>query len=181
MAIRQLNIKSKTYYFYNDLIDIKNFNNNKLKVDKKGVLGNDVYYIGYITKNPQWHVFSVNPLYLMINKIKGHFEEVDGDKNLIISSENGDIMQKYQEVFDGIKKIIKTINDYGQPIKYDDSYIKIKVNTDDNIPLNKIIYFPTITLIISITKKDDKYYPQFFLDKFLYEVLKCYHMTDLIF
>ena len=107
MAIRQLNIKSKTYYFYNDLINMKHFNINKLKLDKKGVLGNDVYYIGYITKKPQWNVNSVNPLYLMINRIKGHFEEVDGDKYLIISSENGDIMQKYQEVFDGIKEIVK--------------------------------------------------------------------------
>ena len=107
MAIRQLNIKSKTYYFYNDLINIKNFNNNKLKLDKKGVLGNGVYYIGYITKKTQWHVFSVNPLYLMINKIKCHFEELDGEKYLITSSENGDIMQKYQGVFDAIKEIIK--------------------------------------------------------------------------
>ena len=171
MAIRQLNIKIRTYYFYNDLINIKNFNNNILKPDKKDVLGNDVYYIGYITKNTQWHVFSVNPLYLMINKIKGHFEAVDGDKYLIISSENGDIMQKYQEAFDGIKEIIKKINDYGQPIKYDDNYMKIKFNTDDNIPLSKVIYFPTITIIIrSITKKDDKYYPQLFLDDCLYEV-----------
>ena len=154
MAIRQLNIKSKTYCFYNDLINIENFNNNKLKLDKKNVLGNDVYYIGYITKKPRWHVFSVNPLYLMINKIKGHFEEVDGDEYLIISSEYGDILQKYQDVFDGIKEIIKKINDYGQPIKYDDNYTKIKFNTDDNIPLNKIIYFPTITIIIrSVTKK----------------------------
>ena len=154
MAIRHINIKSKTYHFYHDLINIKNFNNNKLKLDKKGVLGNDVYYIGYITKKPQWHVFSVNPLYLMINRIKGHFEEVDGDKYLIISSENGDIMQKYEEVFDGIKEIVKKMNDYGQPIKYDDNYMKTKFNTDDNIPLNKIIYFPTITIIIrSVTKK----------------------------
>ena len=38
------------------------------------------------------NVNSVNPLYLMINKIKGHFEEVDRDKYLIIGSENGDIM-----------------------------------------------------------------------------------------
>ena len=52
MAIRQLNIKGRTYYFYNDLINIKYFNsNNNLKLDKEGVLGNDVYYIGYITKN----------------------------------------------------------------------------------------------------------------------------------
>ena len=50
MAIRQLNIEDRTYYFYNDLINIKNFNSNNLKLDKKSVLGNDVYYIGYITK-----------------------------------------------------------------------------------------------------------------------------------
>ena len=69
-------------------------------------MGNDVYYIGYITKKPQWDINSVNPLYLIITRIKGHFEEVDGDKHLIINSENGDIMQKYQEVFNGIKGII---------------------------------------------------------------------------
>ena len=68
MAIRQVNIKGRKYYFYNDLINIKNFNNNKLKLDKKGVLGNDVYFIGYITKKPQWNVFSVNPFYLILTK-----------------------------------------------------------------------------------------------------------------
>ena len=49
--------------------------------------------------------------------------------------------------------------------------MKIKFNTDDNIPLNKIIYFPTITIIIrSVTKKDYNYYPRLFLDDCLYEV-----------
>ena len=103
--------------------------------------------------------------------MKSSFEKVDGDKYLIINSENGDIMQKYQEVFSGIKEIIKKVNDDNQPIKYDDNYMKIKFNTDDNIPLNKIIYFPTITIMIrSVTKKDDKYYPQLFLDDCLYEI-----------
>ena len=98
----------------------------------------------------------------MINKIKGHFEEADGYKYLIISSENGDIMQNIQKVFDEIKKIIKKINDYNYPIKYDDNYMKIKLNTNDNIILKKIIYFPTIIIIIrSITQKDGKYYPHF--------------------
>ena len=92
MAIRQLNIKGRTYYFYKNLINIKNFNNNDLKLGKKGVLGNDVYCIGYITEKPQRNVNSVSPLYLIINRIKGHFQEVDGNKHLIISSENGDIM-----------------------------------------------------------------------------------------
>ena len=47
----------------------------------------------------------------------------------------------------------------------------IKLNTNDNIILNKIIYFPTITRTIrSVTQKDCKYYPQLFLDDCLYEV-----------
>ena len=57
-------------------------------------------------------------------------------------------MQKYQKVFDGIKEIIKKINDYSQPIKYDNNYMKIKFNTDDNIPLNKTIYFLRIAIAI---------------------------------
>ena len=44
MAIKQPSIKNRTYYFIDDLINIKNFNISKLKLDKKSVLGNDVYY-----------------------------------------------------------------------------------------------------------------------------------------
>ena len=49
--------------------------------------------------------------------------------------------------------------------------MKIKFNIDDNIPLNKIIYFLTTTIIIrSVTQKDGKYYPQLFLNDCLYEL-----------
>ena len=55
--------------------------------------------------------------------------------------------------------------------QYDDNYMKIKFNTYDNIPLNKILYLPTITIRIrSITKKDNEYYLQVFLDDCLYEL-----------
>ena len=65
MAIRQLNIEGRAYYFYNDLINVKKkFNINNLKLEKTDILGNNVYYIGYITKKPQWNVNSVNSLYL---------------------------------------------------------------------------------------------------------------------
>ena len=67
--------------------------------------------------------------------------------------------------------MIKKINDYSQPIKYDANYMKIKFNTDDNISLNKIMYFPKIIIIIrSVTQEDDKYYPQIFLDEHLHKV-----------
>ena len=171
MTTKQLNLENRTYHFYNDLINIKNFDHNNLRLDKQSVFNNDVYYIEYITKKPEYNINSVNRLYLIINRIKSHFEEVDGDKYLVISSENGDILQKYQEVSDGIKEIIKKIYDYSQPVKYDDNYMKIKFSTDDNISLSKIINLPTITIIIrSVTQKNNKYYPQIFLDECLYQV-----------
>ena len=121
-----------------------------LKLDKKTVLSHSIYY----KKKTEYGINSVNPLYLMINRIKGHFEEKDGDKYLIISSKNGGTIQKYREVFDRLKEIIKKVNAYNQSIKYNDNYMKIKFNTDDNIPLNKIIYLSTITIAIrSISKK----------------------------
>ena len=46
-------IEGRTYHFYKDLINIRNFNSNNLKLDKQGVLGNDICYIGYITKKTQ--------------------------------------------------------------------------------------------------------------------------------
>ena len=87
-----------------------------------------------LQKKTEYGINSVNPLYLMISRITSHFEEKDGDKCLIISP--------------------KKINDYSQPIKYDDNYMKIKLNTDDNIPLNKIIYLLDIAITIrSVIKR----------------------------
>ena len=51
MTIKQLNLKNRTYYFYNDLINTNNFDHNNLRLDKQSVFNNDVYYIGHITKN----------------------------------------------------------------------------------------------------------------------------------
>ena len=47
---KQINIKNRTYYFYNDLINIKDFDSSLLKLDKKSFKNISVYYIGYITK-----------------------------------------------------------------------------------------------------------------------------------
>ena len=65
MATKQFDIKNRTYYFYNDLINLSNFEANNLKLDKKI----DICYIRYVDKNKpsDWKVNSVNPLYLIIN------------------------------------------------------------------------------------------------------------------
>ena len=46
---KQINIKNRTYYFYNDQIDLNDFDARLLKIDKKDYSKTDIYYIGYAT------------------------------------------------------------------------------------------------------------------------------------
>ena len=74
---KQINIKNRTCYFYNDQIDLKDFDARLLKIDKKDYNEIDIYYIGYVTVKKIANcnnINSVNPLYLMINEMIGHFE-----------------------------------------------------------------------------------------------------------
>ena len=73
--VKQINIKNWTYYFYNDMINLKNFEVNSLRIDKKHYKGIDIYYIGYITikKTDAYEIiYRVNPLYLLINHASGY-------------------------------------------------------------------------------------------------------------
>ena len=80
MTTRQLIIKKRTYYFYNDLINVLNFEANNLKLDKKSWKDIDIYYIGYVDRDKQseWKVNSVNPLYLILNRVYCFVEEKNG-------------------------------------------------------------------------------------------------------
>ena len=49
VAVKQINIKNRTYYFYNDIIDLENFDARLLKIDKKSYKDIDIYNIGYVT------------------------------------------------------------------------------------------------------------------------------------
>ena len=89
---KQINIKNRTYYFYNDQIDLKDFDATLLKIDKKDYNEIDIYYIGFVTIKKIGHynnVNSVNPLCLIINQMIGHFEcnsieKKNKNKNLIL-------------------------------------------------------------------------------------------------
>ena len=148
MTKRQLNIKNKTYYFCNDLINVSNLEASNLKLDKKNSLGLDIYYIGYIDKKPEWNGNSVNPLHLIINRVYGSIPEKNGNKFLTI--ERGDsVVKKYDQVFSGIKHHIKKI-EFGNKftdnveVNYNTDYNKTKFLSYDSLPLNKLIYFPTL-------------------------------------
>ena len=143
MIIKQLNIKNRKYYFYNDIINLKDFDPSLLKLDKKESLLNiDVRYIGYVTKKPEYNINSVNPLYLLIVELDGFIEEIEGSiyLNIALTDSNEDVLIRYTEVWEGIKEQIEKINN-GLVGEYGKDYKKIKFNSDDNLPLNKILKF----------------------------------------
>ena len=150
--VKQIEIKNQTYYFYNDMINLKDFESNLLKIDKKHYKGIDIYYIGYITIKKIGdceNIYSVNPLYLIIGKVDGHIEEKNESKYLVFDStdENKEVLEKYTELWDGIKNEIETING-GKKGEYGKDFMKIKFNVDNNLPLNKPLF-----VIIGILKK----------------------------
>ena len=161
--IKESNMKNQTYYFFDDMIDIKNFQSNLSKIDRKPYKDIDICYIGYITMkifNDCENIHSVNPLYLAT----GYFKEKNDEKYLIL-----DLIEKYEEVFSGIRSEIKTING-GKELFYEKNYARIWVVTDDHIPLNKQTKFPTLIIIIRcVFQEGEKLYPQIYLDECLYE------------
>ena len=70
--VKELNIKNRTYCFFNDMINIEEFDSKLLKIDKKLYKGIDIYYIGYIIIKKIGdceHIYSANPLYLIIGEV----------------------------------------------------------------------------------------------------------------
>ena len=100
--VKQINIKNQTYYLYNDMINLKDFESGLLKIDKKHYKGINIYYIGYMTikKIDDYEsIYSVNPLHLQVNHANGYIEEKNGNKYLIFDdfvSENKELLKNMQ-------------------------------------------------------------------------------------
>ena len=172
--VKQINIKNRTYYFYNDMINIKSFEPNLLKIDRKSYKNIGIYNIGYITIkkiDDCENICNVNPLYLLVNYASGYIEEKGVNKYLIFDStdESNELLKKYNDVWSGIKNKIKEIS--SGECDYEKDYMKIKFNSDDDLPLNKPLKFHLMTITIrSVFEEDGKLYPQVFLDDTLYEL-----------
>ena len=98
-------------------------------------------------------------------------EEKGTNKYLVFDStdKNKELLKKYNDVWNGIKNKIKEVSD--SECDYEKDYMKIKFNSDDNLPLNKPLKFHLMTITIrSVFKEDGKLYSQVFLDDALYEL-----------
>ena len=107
---KQINIKNRTHYFYNDIMDLENFDARLLKIDKKSCKDINIYNI--VTKKKISNCMTincVNPLYLGITCANGYIEEEGMNKYLVFNStdENKELLKNYNDVFNGIRDKIR--------------------------------------------------------------------------
>ena len=114
-----------------------------------------IKYLKYLKIN------SVNPLYLIINKVNGYFEEINKNKNLTLvpTNESKEIIKKIEELWSKIRDLISSItknsDDYGE------KYMRIKFNSDDELPLNKTIEIRNMIIVVrAVFYENNKFYQQ---------------------
>ena len=74
ISVKDIHIKNRTYNFFNDIISIKDFDPNNIKIDEKSSKNILIYYIGYETIKKDLKSYSVNLLYLIFSAVNGYFK-----------------------------------------------------------------------------------------------------------
>ena len=94
-------------------------------------------------------LIGVNPLHLIIGEVNGYVEENNGNKYLTFAStdKNKKVLEIYTKFWDEIKYHIQTIN-AGKFGEYEKDYMRLKFNSDDDLPLNKILKLHNLTIIV---------------------------------
>ena len=155
-------IKNHTYYFLDDVIDIKVFDLNSIKIGEKSCKHIPICYIGCVTiKDSNYiKINSVNPLYLIIHKVNGYFEEINKNKYLTLVPTNE--RKKITKNSTKKQKTWKTIT------KISDDWKIYENNSDDKLPLNKAIETRSMIIVVKVVvHENNKYYPQVFLNECL--------------
>ena len=91
---------------------------------------------------------SVNLLYLTFNKLNGYFEEINENKylTLVPTNESKEKIKKYEDLWIKIRDLIRSVTKKSDD--YDEKYIKIKLDSDDKLPLNRTIEIPVIVIVV---------------------------------
>ena len=136
--IKEIDIKNRTYYFFDDMLNIKTIKN-----------------FSYINFN------SVNHVYLIIDKVDGYIEKNNGNKylTLVSTDKNKETLKKYTKLWDKIKDLIRPVTNTSDD--YDEKYKKIKFNSGNNLPLNKVLKLHNLTMVDRYVFQEDKKYHKF--------------------
>ena len=147
MNVKDINIKNRTYYFFDDIMNIRDFDPNSIKTDEKSYKNVLIYYIGYVVIKKDLKIYSANLLYLIFGRVNGYFKGINGNKylTLVPTNKSKEKIKKYEELWikirDLIRSITKNLDDY------DEKHMKIKFDSDDNLPLNKTMEIPIVAIV----------------------------------
>ena len=149
---KDIDVKNRTYYFFDDIINTKNFDPNNIEINEKSYENIFIYYIGYVTIKDHKYlkINSVNPLYLIFSKVNGYFQEINKNKYLMLLSanESKEKIKKYEEFWSKIRDLIRLITRNSDD--YNEKYMKIKFNSDDELPLNKTKEIPSMIMVLEL-------------------------------
>ena len=100
---KDIDIKNLTCYFFNGIINVKNFDPDKIKIDEKSYKNIPIYFIGYVSIKDSRYVKTnrINLLYLILNKVNGNFEEINENKylTLVSTTKSNEKIRKYEELW----------------------------------------------------------------------------------
>ena len=155
------------------MISTRNLDPNKIKIDDKSDKNTLIYDVGYArVKNLKYiKINSINSLYLIINKRNGYIEENHGNKylTLVPTDKSKYILEKYEELWTKIRHLIRSKANNSDD--YDEKYMKIKFDSNDHLPLKKLLEFHNMIIFVRFVFHDDnKCYLQVFLDECLYKL-----------
>ena len=148
-TIKEVTIKTRTYYFYNDIINLDEFDESKIKIDKKDFNDIDIYYLGYEHKKKisKCNVInSINPLCLRIIIMNGHFEKGKDDAWYLAISDIDDVYKKLVNILESIKN--KITEKTWDVVEYDNDYLKINFESNNIFPTDKDANIHIATIII---------------------------------
>ena len=114
---------------------------------------------------------SANPLYLIFHKGNGFFEEICENKYLMLvpARKSKEIITKHEDLWNKIRNLIRSITKNWDD--YDKKCTKIKFESDDDLPLNKVIETNDLAIVVgAIFLENCSYYPLVVLDKCLYKI-----------
>ena len=150
-------------------------------VKRESRIGVDIYYIGYVLE-PNDDINSISPLYLVIRHLFGRAEKIQGssDSYLVVDENNKEAISVFDKLWkfikDEINRLIKR-NDKITFVNADNKiseYNKLRFNSDVDLPLDTLIEFHMLTIVINCAiEKVNKYYPEIYWDE-------CLHKTDIL-
>ena len=167
MVVKSLKIKSKSNYFWDDMVYLDDFNVKLVKVARReSRIGVDIYYIGYGLKF-EYDINSINALHLIVKSLLGRIEKIEesSDRYLVVDENNKEVINVFDKFWKRNDKI--TFGNVDNKIR---EYNKLRFSSDINLPLDTLIEFYMLTIVINcVIEKGNKYYPEIYLDECLYK------------